>query len=105
MISVGTRYLDGTYNESSPNEKFIQDVSSDLQPYFGNEAHIWNVHALTFICMLATAYVAHYNAPRFYVELQNNTIMRYNMVVGIAYAASAVFYLVSCDYKSGSCVP
>ena len=95
MLSVCFRYFDGTYNESSPNERFINDIPPDYQPLFGNETHIRNVHVLTFICMLATAYVAHYNAPRFYMELKDNTIHRYNTVVGISYTASALFYLVS----------
>jgi len=31
--------------------------------------------------MLSTAYLAHYNAPKYYVELKDNTIKRYNQVV------------------------
>ena len=33
------------------------------------------------LCMLSTAYLAHYNAPKYYVELKDNTIKRYNQVV------------------------
>jgi amino acid permease len=102
IIFVTTlRYFDGTYDPSSPNERFIEDLSPDMQPKFGTVgiSGLWNAQVLTLVCMLATAYVAHYNAPRFYIELKNNTLKRYNTVVTISYIASATFYVVS-EYPS-----
>jgi len=34
--------------------------------------------------------MAHFNAPKFYLELQNNTLQRYNTVVAISFAISIV---------------
>lgn len=40
--------------------------------------------------MLSTAYEAHFNAPLFYRELQNNTVPRYSKMVSISFLASVV---------------
>ena len=47
---------------------------------------------LVLVCMLFEAYVAHYNAPRFYTELKDHTIPRFRTVVTYAYGASALIY-------------
>lgn len=40
--------------------------------------------------MLATAYEAHFNAPLFFRELQNNTVPRYTKMVSTSFLASVV---------------
>lgn len=40
--------------------------------------------------MLSTAYEAHFNAPLFYRELQNNTIPRYTKMVSTSFLASVI---------------
>lgn len=40
--------------------------------------------------MLSTAYEAHFNAPLFYRELQNNTIPRYTKMVSASFLASVI---------------
>ena len=42
------------------------------------------------VSMLSTAYEAHFNAPLFYRELQNNTVPRYSKMVSISFLASVV---------------
>jgi amino acid permease len=44
--------------------------------------------------MLFEAYVAHYNAPRFYTELKDHTIPRFRTVVTYAFGASSIIYVV-----------
>ena len=39
--------------------------------------------------MLSTAYMAHFNAPKFYYELRNPTLPRYYAVVGLGFGLSA----------------
>lgn len=51
------------------------------------------------LCTLAIACnahapVAHNNAPRFFVELHNNTIHRHDVVVKISYAISSILYII-----------
>jgi amino acid permease len=44
--------------------------------------------------MISTSYVAHYNAPKFWNELQNATVQRYNWVVSGAFAIAILSYVV-----------
>ena len=37
--------------------------------------------------------MAHFNAPKFYLELQDNTIERWNTVVGTSYGISILFFI------------
>jgi hypothetical protein len=42
--------------------------------------------AFVLISMLSTSFIAHYNAPKFYAELKNPTISRFNDVTkGVIY--------------------
>jgi len=45
------------------------------------------------IGMISSAYVAHYNAPKFWKELKQPTRPRYNTVVTIAFLASFLVYV------------
>ena len=42
---------------------------------------------------LATAFVAHYNAPRFYTELENITVERFEKVVAVSYGTAALCFI------------
>ena len=69
-------------------------VAPGLEPSFG---HVGMEGALTpnvfiFICMLSTAYMAHFNAPKFYTELKNNTIERFNKVVSVSFFISILLF-------------
>ena len=47
--------------------------------------------------MLSTAYIAHFNAPKFYRELKNNTMPRFNKVVTSSFGISvAIYAIISC---------
>jgi amino acid permease len=41
---------------------------------------------------LSTAYIAHFNAPKFFRELKNNTMKRFNTVVASSFGISVAFY-------------
>jgi amino acid permease len=48
--------------------------------------------------MLFEAYVAHYNAPRFYIELENRSIPRFLTVINIAFGASCLIYICMASF-------
>lgn len=79
---------------------FLSSVPTHLQPAFGDtgvssaDSSLHWLQALVLACTLATAFVAHYNAPRFRAELAQPTVPRYNLVVTIAFAISALFFVV-----------
>jgi amino acid permease len=69
----------------------------EYQPVFGNRgaSAAWtNPKVLVLVCMLFEAFVAHYNAPRFYTELKNNTVKRYALMTAYSFGASSVIYFL-----------
>lgn len=95
-FAMALRYFGGAYG--LPDGKFVADLAANLQPSFGSvgAAGVLNPNSFILICMLSTAYMAHFNAPKFYTELKDNTIKRYNQVVSSSFAISiAIFAAVA----------
>jgi amino acid permease len=83
------KYLDGSY--SGPVEgTLLETVAENLRPSFGSDGweSVLTPESLILVCMLSTAFMAHFNAPKFYLELQNNTLKRYNTVVATSFGIS-----------------
>jgi len=80
------RCIDGSY---APGGIFYDSLKQEFQPDFSHGVNLWgiDIKSLAFMCGLSTAYVCHYNAPRFYDELRNNTMPRFNRTVFLAFAA------------------
>eukprot|EP00815_Leptocylindrus_aporus_P007902 CAMPEP_0116070532 /NCGR_PEP_ID=MMETSP0322-20121206/13116_1 /TAXON_ID=163516 /ORGANISM="Leptocylindrus danicus var. apora, Strain B651" /LENGTH=382 /DNA_ID=CAMNT_0003558459 /DNA_START=174 /DNA_END=1322 /DNA_ORIENTATION=- len=94
-FAMAFRYFGGSY---AAGGKFFTDVAPSLQASFGEvgASGVVSANAFILICMLSTAYMAHFNAPKYYLELKNNTIERYNKVVATSFGISiAIFALVS----------
>jgi len=91
-IIMWERYFDGTYK--LPYGRFVEDTDEDVKPSFGSIGWegVFSIRTLILVCMLSTAYVAHYNAPRFYVELKDNTIKRYNAVVCWSFGSCSTLF-------------
>lgn len=77
-----------------PGGKFARDMPAHLRPQFGTlgarGAFTPNVGIL--VGMLSTAYMAHFNAPKFYHELQNNTVPRFMKVVTASFGVSIALF-------------
>jgi len=92
-VFMAIRYMDKSY---LPGGKYFNDIT--LKPSF-NQRGGYALNHLTFVLlsMLSTSYVAHYNAPKFYSELKDNTMGRFNTVVGGAFlSAIALLVFVMC---------
>jgi amino acid permease len=92
-IFMGIRYFDKSY---SVGGKFFEQIVA--KPVF-NTRGPYQLNHLTFILlsMFSTAYIAHYNAPQMYNELKDNTMGRFNQVVGNAFALAILcFCFVMC---------
>jgi amino acid permease len=89
-LAIGIRYWQGAY--AVPGGKFLSDLA--VQPSFGTigAAGILSPKSLILICLLSTAYIAHFNAPKFYKELKNNTIRRFNIVTATSFGISMTLY-------------
>jgi amino acid permease len=95
MASMIYRYLDGSYRDGG---EFA--LSSTIQRPFESSGTLLspeNINifgGLVLACTLATAFVAHYNAPRFYNELENNTEKRFDTVVTWSYVISGIAFMI-----------
>lgn len=85
-IAMGLRYFDGSYKIT--DSSLLADVAEELKPVFGTNANVFTSKSLILLCMLSTAFMAHFNAPKFYLELKNNTLPRYNAVVSLSFGIS-----------------
>lgn len=92
-IAMIIRYLDRGY--AVPGGQFLSGVPMELQPSFGTIGARGVFHPSSFIliCTLSTAYMAHFNAAKFYKELKNNTLERYNTVVGTSFGISIALFI------------
>jgi len=90
-FAIGIRYFGGAY---AAGGKFLPDVAANLQPSFGTvgASGVFSANSLILVCMLSTAYIAHFNAPRFLRELKDNTIPRFGKVTGISFGISTAIY-------------
>lgn len=91
-ICMGIRCFDGTYDPRTG--QYIDDLTPELQPLFGSYNGWWTTAVLVYVAMIFEAFVAHYNAPRFYSELQHASIPRFRMVVSHGFGASTILYIV-----------
>eukprot|EP00578_Thalassiosira_sp_NH16_P016306 CAMPEP_0181127048 /NCGR_PEP_ID=MMETSP1071-20121207/27981_1 /TAXON_ID=35127 /ORGANISM="Thalassiosira sp., Strain NH16" /LENGTH=518 /DNA_ID=CAMNT_0023212743 /DNA_START=172 /DNA_END=1731 /DNA_ORIENTATION=- len=104
-VAMAIRYLGGAYKlgkpavkgskaAAIPAGKYLADVAANYQPKFGNlgASAALSPNVFILICMLSTAYMAHFNAPKFFIELKDNTIKRYNTVVGTSFGISVLLF-------------
>eukprot|EP00980_Cylindrotheca_fusiformis_P004281 scaffold918_cov126-Cylindrotheca_fusiformis.AAC.60 len=91
-IAIAIRFFEGSY--AAPAGRFLVDLPAHMQPSFGGSigGQVFSPKALILVSMLSTAYIAHFNAPKFYKELKNNTLKRFNIVTTASFGFSIAFY-------------
>ena len=92
-FAMTVRFIGGEYRQGGI---FFESMPAHLRPSFGNKGAMASFNSNTFllVSMLSTAFMAHYNAPKFYLELRNNTIPRYMIVVGASFLISIIMFIV-----------
>jgi amino acid permease len=100
-IAMAVRYFQKAYrhvgsSSSSGGGGALFVVAAESTPSFGTVGMegALSPNVFILICMLSTAFMAHFNAPKFYTELKNNTVERYNKVVYVSFAI-AIFLFAS----------
>lgn len=84
------RYFDKSY---APGGKFAVDIAANLRPSFNvRNSPMLNPMIFMLTSMLSTAYVAHYNAPKFWTELKEPTLPKYKFVVSAAFGLAIAVY-------------
>jgi amino acid permease len=73
----------------------VQDLLPQHLPSFGNKGALafFSPRSLILVSILSTGYVAHYNAPKFYFELEDHTTGRFNIVVNGSFTIAALTYM------------
>jgi amino acid permease len=88
-LAMGLRYFGGSYAEGGA---FF--ASALAPPAFGTAgaSAALSPQSLILMCMLSNAYIAHFNAPKFFSELKDNTMARFNQVIGWSFGTSIFLY-------------
>jgi amino acid permease len=91
-VAMAIRYFDGSYAKA---DGFAMDVAESLRPAIGTKgaSAVFSPNAFILICTLSTAYMAHFNAAKFYLELKDNTIARWNTLVVTSFSISILFFI------------
>jgi len=91
-IAMAIRLYTKAY--ASPGGIFLADIPAAMTPTFGTmgAASVFGPSSFILICMLSTAYMSHFNAPKFYNELKDNTVKRFNTVVYTSFGISIGFF-------------
>jgi len=93
-VAMVLRYLGKAY--VAPAGKFATDCVPALRPSFGSVGAegIFTPSAAILVGMLSTAFMAHFNAPKFYTELKDRTLPNYYKVVSTSFAVSIGIFAV-----------
>lgn len=87
-IAMTIRYLGSSYKTGG---KLLGDVAA--APSFGSSyGRLFSPSTAILLGMLSTSYMAHFNAPKFYTELKNNTVPRYMAVTLASFAISVLLF-------------
>jgi len=92
-LAMGFRYFGGGY---AAGGKFLEAGGLLASPLFGKAGALsaLSPKALILTSMLSNAYIAHFNAPKFYAELKNNTLPRFYQVIGWSFGTSVFLYSI-----------
>jgi len=86
-LAMAFRYFHGSYQAGSPILRAVPDA---LKPAFGDDGWqaVFRPQSIVFVSMLSTAYMCHFNSPKFYRELKDNTIPRFNRLVAMGFGVA-----------------
>lgn len=95
VVFMVIRYFDGSYLEGGIYHDTIEET---LRPSWGDLGHasLWQVSPGTMVLFgsLATAFLAHYNAPKMYHQLRNRTSKRFLNTTLIGFTCALGVYIV-----------
>merc|ERR1719335_415203 len=82
------------YDESYlPGGQFYDSVPTQLHPNFEGAPDLFAVEHLTLVSLLSTAFIAHYNAPKFYGQLADRSPARFSKVSRVSFNIAILFFL------------
>jgi amino acid permease len=105
---MGLRFFDGSYLAPAINcakaGKFFEQLPLGMQPAFGTVSGGWKLDHMAFLVLscLGTAFLAHFNAPTFYGDLENKTPERFNKVVAYGFGTSTLVFAAMMAFGFGT---
>jgi len=93
---MGVRAFDGTYHTGG--EYYTEPKGID--PSKSEEVHPLYISTGTFtlVCSLATAYIAHFQAPKFYHQLRRRSVKRFNVVTLSSFGLASFMFVCSMSF-------
>jgi amino acid permease len=89
---MAIRYFDQSYFPGGAFFELMKYKKPLSSVRFGSDGYALNHLTFVLLSTLSTAYIAHYNAPKFYNELSDNKMNRFNKMVGGAFGASIALF-------------
>ena len=93
-VAMTIRYVTNAYVPGVGT--LVTHLAPALRPRFGTlgAKAALSPSVTILLGMLSTAYMAHFNAPKFYTELKQNTVPRYATVVSASFGISILVFAV-----------
>lgn len=88
-LFMTVRASDHTYDKGGA---FFGDLH--LAPSFSGGYSWFSSSSFSLLSMFSTSFIAHYNAPRFFNELENPTPQRFSLVATIAFVSSMILFII-----------
>lgn len=91
-VFMAIRYFDGSY---AAGGKFFGSLVAAGKPVFGTKGPwTFNNNMWVLVSMLSTSYIAHYNAPKFYSELKDTSMPKFNKVITYSFSISVLAFII-----------
>ena len=86
---MGLRLFDGSYTEGGV---YIGSLAAHLRPSFDAIPAPWSVSvkSLVLTSSLSTAFIAHYNGPKFFENLRDRSSARFSTVTRLSFGVAAM---------------
>lgn len=87
------RWVEGSYLLGG---RFHHSIPADMAPSIAVHGGTFlSTKAYLLVSLLATAFVAHYNAPKYYRELENRSLPRFYQLVAGGFGGAALLYILA----------
>lgn len=91
-VFMAIRFFDGSYAKGG---KFFEGLAVASRPVFGTKGPwTFNNNMWVLVSMLSTSYIAHYNAPKFYSELKDTSMPKFNKVIAYSFSISVLAFII-----------
>lgn len=96
VACMSLRWLEGSY---LPGGRFHDSISVAMAPSIAvHGGSFLSTKAYLLVSLLATAFVAHYNAPKYYRELEDRSLPRFYQLVAAGFGGAGLLFLLTMSF-------